>query len=91
MSKLDASDPAEAKEILLCAEKMAPIGGIFHLAMTLKDKLLPNQVMDFDSPWLFTVICEVKQHMVVWSLSLIPRIRGLVQMTSMDLNASGVE
>lgn len=44
VSKLDVADPAEAEQILQLAQGMAPVGGIFHLAMTLTDKLLPNQV-----------------------------------------------
>ena len=44
VSKLDVADPAEAQQILEVAQGMAPVGGIFHLAMTLTDKLLPNQV-----------------------------------------------
>ena len=36
--------PAEAEQIVKIAEGMAPVGGIFHLAMTLTDKMLANQV-----------------------------------------------
>ncbi len=44
VSKLDVADPEEAQQIIMLAESMAPVGGIFHLAMNLIDKLLPNQV-----------------------------------------------
>ena len=36
--------PEEAEKVVEIAEGMAPVGGIFHLAMTLTDKMLANQV-----------------------------------------------
>jgi hypothetical protein len=50
VSKLDVADPVEARQIIELADSMAPVGGIFHLAMTLTDKLLPNQVCS-DARW----------------------------------------
>ena len=44
VSLLDVADPVECNQIIMQAEQMAPVGGIFHLAMTLNDKLLSNQV-----------------------------------------------
>lgn len=47
VSLLDVADPDECEQVLHLAESFAPIGGIFHLAMTLNDKLLSNQVRNF--------------------------------------------
>ena len=44
VSTLDVSIPEEAEQIVKLAESLAPLGGIFHLAMVLTDKLIPNQV-----------------------------------------------
>ena len=43
VSKLDVADAAEAKQLMADARRLAPIGGIFHLAMVLDDRLLINQ------------------------------------------------
>ena len=44
VSKLDVADLGETKQIIAMAEKMAPVGGIFHLAMILQDRWMSNQV-----------------------------------------------
>ena len=44
VSTLDVSDPAEAAQLLADAGRHAPIGGIFHLAMVLDDRLIIKQV-----------------------------------------------
>ena len=44
MSKLDVADLGETKQIVAMAEEMAPVGGIFHLAMILQDRWMSNQV-----------------------------------------------
>ena len=44
VTTLDVGVPEEAAEIIKLAAGMAPLGGIFHLAMYLADKLLQNQV-----------------------------------------------
>ena len=44
VSTLDVSDLAETEAMMQLAHQMAPVGGIFHLAMVLTDKLLANQV-----------------------------------------------
>ena len=44
VSTLDVSSLGETQELICVAEKMAPVGGIFHLAMVLTDKWLLNQV-----------------------------------------------
>ena len=44
MTTLDVGVPEEAEEIIRIADSMAPVGGIFHLAMYLADKLVTNQV-----------------------------------------------
>jgi hypothetical protein len=44
LSLLDAGLKEEAAELLLMANSIAPVAGIFHLAMVLKDKLMANQV-----------------------------------------------
>ena len=44
VSTLDVGNADEAEEIIKLATSMAPVGGIFHLAMYLADKLLQNQV-----------------------------------------------
>ena len=43
VTKLDVADAGDCSKIISLAEEMAPVGGIFHLAMTLNDKLLSNQ------------------------------------------------
>ncbi|KAK9803549.1 hypothetical protein WJX73_007935 [Symbiochloris irregularis] len=43
VTTLDVGVPDEAEQIIQLAERMAPVGGIFHLAMYLADKLLANQ------------------------------------------------
>jgi fatty acid synthase len=44
VSKLDVADLGETKQIVAMAEGMAPVGGIFHLAMILQDRWMSNQV-----------------------------------------------
>lgn len=44
VSKLDVADMEEAKGVVALAEKQAPVGGIFHLAMILQDRWMANQV-----------------------------------------------
>ena len=44
VSTLDVADMEETRAIVGLAEKMAPVGGIFHLAMVLQDRWLSNQV-----------------------------------------------
>ena len=44
VTTLDVGVPEEAEEIIRIADSMAPVGGIFHLAMYLADKLVTNQV-----------------------------------------------
>ena len=44
VTTLDVGVPEEANEIVKLAASMAPVGGIYHLAMYLADKLLANQV-----------------------------------------------
>ncbi|CAL4149895.1 unnamed protein product [Meganyctiphanes norvegica] len=51
----DASTTASAEKLLKEAQKMGPIGGIFHLAMVLKDSMLENQSVE-----LFNSVNTVK-------------------------------
>ena len=44
VSTLDVADMGETKQIVGIAEGLAPVGGIFHLAMVLQDRWLSNQV-----------------------------------------------
>ena len=44
VSKLDVADMEEAKGVIALAQKQAPVGGIFHLAMILQDRWMANQV-----------------------------------------------
>ena len=44
VSTLDVADMGETKQIVRIAEGLAPVGGIFHLAMVLQDRWLSNQV-----------------------------------------------
>lgn len=44
VSTLDVGIAEEAEALVDLAESLAPVGGIFHLALTLADKLLHNQV-----------------------------------------------
>ncbi|EIE23140.1 hypothetical protein COCSUDRAFT_47508 [Coccomyxa subellipsoidea C-169] len=43
VSKLDVADLGETEQIVALAEGMAPVGGIFHLAMILQDRWMSNQ------------------------------------------------
>jgi len=43
VTTLDVGVPEEAEQIVQLAESMAPVGGVFHLAMYLADKLVTNQ------------------------------------------------
>ena len=44
VSKLDVANLEEAKGVVALAQKQAPVGGIFHLAMILQDRWMANQV-----------------------------------------------
>ena len=56
VSTLDVSDPGEAAQLLADAGRRAPIGGIFHLAMVLDDRLIIKQArptpIGIQKPWL---------------------------------------
>lgn len=41
---LDVSSLEETDQVLASADSLAPVGGIFHLAMVLTDKWIANQV-----------------------------------------------
>jgi len=43
VSTLDVTDAAEAAALVELAGRGAPLGGVFHLAMYLDDRLLANQ------------------------------------------------
>lgn len=45
MSTLDVADAEETRQLLQLANQMAPVGGIFHLAMVMADKWIANQVL----------------------------------------------
>lgn len=45
VTTLDVGVPEEAEQIIKLAEDIAPVGGIFHLAMYLADKLITNQAI----------------------------------------------
>ena len=49
MTTLDVGVKEEAAEIIKLAKTMGPVGGIFHTALYLADKLLENQA------WLATL------------------------------------
>ena len=44
VSRLDVSDLDETQQMLQLGEGMAPVAGVFHLAMVLTDKWIANQV-----------------------------------------------
>lgn len=44
VTTLDVAELADTIAIVAAAAKMAPLGGVFHLAMILRDKWLANQV-----------------------------------------------
>ena len=52
VSTLDVGVPEEAEQIVQLAESMGPVGGVFHLAMYLADKLITNQVWRNHRPTL---------------------------------------
>ena len=43
ISMLDVADPAQAAQLLADAAQRAPVGGIFHLAMVMEDRLIVKQ------------------------------------------------
>ena len=43
VSTLDVANRGEAEQLLADASRLAPIGGVFHLAMVLDDRLIINQ------------------------------------------------
>ena len=43
VSTLDVADPAQAAQLLADAGRRAPVGGVFHLAMVLEDRLIVRQ------------------------------------------------
>ena len=44
VSTLDVAVRAEAQQLLALCEALAPLGGIFHLAMVLEDRLIAKHV-----------------------------------------------
>lgn len=44
VTTLDVGVREEAEQIVELAESLGPVGGVFHLAMYLADKLITNQV-----------------------------------------------
>lgn len=48
ITRLDIGKADEAREIVKLAGNMAPVGGIFHLAAYLADRLLANQVWQLE-------------------------------------------
>ncbi len=44
VSTLDVVSADEARQLIQLADGLAPVGGVFHLAMVLSDRFLVNQV-----------------------------------------------
>jgi len=44
VSTLDVADEGETHQMMQLAAEMAPVAGVFHLAMRLTDKWIANQV-----------------------------------------------
>jgi fatty acid synthase len=44
VSTLDVGDAGQAARVVAAAQAMAPLAGLFHLAMVLRDRRLPDQV-----------------------------------------------
>lgn len=44
ISSLDVSVTQQARDLFKLAQRMGPLGGVFHLAMVLSDRLFPNMV-----------------------------------------------
>lgn len=44
VTTLDVADLDETRQIMCLADSLAPVGGVFHLAMILQDRWLANQV-----------------------------------------------
>lgn len=53
--KLDVAKPYEAKQLFKVADQNGPIGGIFNLALVLKDGLFENQTVEN-----FELVCAAK-------------------------------
>lgn len=48
VSTLDVADAEGTEQLLQLASQMAPVGGIFHLAMVMADKWIANQVLSIN-------------------------------------------
>ncbi|XP_046335907.1 fatty acid synthase-like [Haliotis rufescens] len=55
ISSTDIKTEEEAKKLMREAEKMGPVGGVFNLAMVLKDSLMENQTEE-----TFQAVCHPK-------------------------------
>ena len=54
VSTLDVADPAQAAQLLADAGRRAPVGGVFHLAMVLEDRLIVKQARPVESAMSWT-------------------------------------
>ncbi|EIE22203.1 ketoacyl-synt-domain-containing protein [Coccomyxa subellipsoidea C-169] len=80
VSKLDVADLGEAQQIIALAEGVAPVGGIFHLAMTLQDRWMSNQTGE---SWNLAVIPKAHGAVNLDSVSRsLPHLEHFVIFTS---------
>ena len=67
VSKLDVAVREQAQQLVADCQRMAPIGGIFHLAMILEDRLILKHVSQ----------SACQQHDLHLSLALCPPAQNL--------------
>ncbi|KAK8777047.1 hypothetical protein V5799_029608, partial [Amblyomma americanum] len=81
VSKADVSTEQGARQIIQEATNVGPVGGIFNLAMVLRDALLENQ-----TPESFETVCKPKcdgtQHLDELSRKLCPELEHFVVFSS---------
>ena len=56
VSKLDVAVRSQAEQLVADCERLAPIGGIFHLAMILEDRLILKHVRPHSSLFLLLLL-----------------------------------
>lgn len=83
VSKVDASTEKGARQIVQEAAAIGPVGGIFNLAMVLRDALLENQTVE-----MYETVCKPKvdgtQHLDEVSRKMCPELDHFVVFSSVS-------
>ena len=70
VSTLDVAQRSEAQQLLALCEALAPLGGIFHLAMVLEDRLIAKHVSLF-SHLPCQLLCPACSHGGIFHLAMV--------------------